>query len=113
MLPRIIGHGRAAELLFTGRTMPGTQALDWGFYTDICEPDDVLARAQALAGELAHGPTAAHAMTKRMLHDEWATPLDAAIDAEARAQAFCMETEDFQRAYEAFVNKTKPVFEGN
>jgi enoyl-CoA hydratase/carnithine racemase len=113
MLPRIIGHGRAAELLFTGRVMPGTQALEWGFYTDLCEPDAVLARAQAVAHEIAHGPTAAHGMTKRMLHAEWDMPLDLAIDAEARAQAFCMETGDFRRAYEAFVNKTTPVFEGN
>jgi enoyl-CoA hydratase/carnithine racemase len=113
MLPRIIGHGRAAELLFTGRVMPGTQAQEWGFYTDLCEPGDVLERAQSTAYAIAHGPTAAHAMTKRMLHDEWDMPLDLAIDAEARAQAFCMETGDFRRAYEAFVNKTTPQFEGN
>jgi enoyl-CoA hydratase/carnithine racemase len=113
MLPRIIGHGRASELLYTGRSMPGTQALQWGFYTDLCEPADVLARAQSVARELAHGPTAAHAMTKRMLHAEWDMPLDLAIDAEARAQAFCMESADFRRAYEAFVNKTAPKFEGN
>jgi enoyl-CoA hydratase/carnithine racemase len=113
MLPRIIGHGRAAELLFTGRAMPGPQALDWGFYTALYEPDEVLPRAQALAHEIAHGPTAAHAMTKRMLHDEWDMPLDAAIDAEARAQAFCMEGADFRRAYEAFAAKTTPRFEGN
>jgi enoyl-CoA hydratase/carnithine racemase len=113
MLPRIVGHGRAAELLYTGRIMPGTQAFDWGFYTELCEPEAVLMRAQVLAREIAHGPTAAHAMTKRMLHDEWDMPLDAAIDAEARAQAFCMESGDFRRAYEAFVNKTAPKFEGN
>jgi len=113
MLPRIIGQGRAAELLFTGRTMPGPQALDWGFYTGLCEPDAVLSHAQTVAREIAHGPTAAHAMTKRMLHHEWNMPLDLAIDAEGRAQAFCMETADFRRAYEGFVNKTAPVFEGN
>ena len=113
MLPRIIGHGRAAELLFTGRVLPGQQAYDWGFFTELCEPDGVLTRAQVLAREIAHGPTAAHAMTKRMLHDEWDMPLAAAIDAEARAQAFCMESADFKRAYEAFVNKTQPKFEGN
>jgi enoyl-CoA hydratase/carnithine racemase len=113
MLPRIIGHGRAAELLFTGRVMPGAQALEWGFYTGIAEPDAVLSRAQAVAREIAHGPTAAHAMTKRMLHAEWDMPLDLAIDAEARAQAFCMETADFRRAYEGFVTKTAPVFKGN
>ena len=113
MLPRIIGHGRASELLYTGRSMPGTQALEWGFYTDLCEPEGVLERAQTVAREIAHGPTAAHAMTKRMLHAEWDMPLDLAIDAEARAQAFCMESADFRRAYEAFVNKTAPKFEGN
>jgi len=113
MLPRILGHGRAAELLYTGRAMPGTQALEWGFYSDLCEPEAVLGRAHAVARELAYGPTAAHAMTKRMLHDEWDMPLDAAIDSEARAQAFCMETGDFRRAYEAFVTKTTPAFQGN
>jgi enoyl-CoA hydratase/carnithine racemase len=113
MLPRIVGHGRASELLYTGRVMPGTQALEWGFYPDLCEPEAVLTRAQATAREIAHGPTAAHAMTKRMLHDEWDMPLDAAIDAEARAQAFCMESGDFRRAYEAFVSKTAPKFQGN
>ena len=113
MLPRIIGQGRAAELLYTGRAMPGSQALDWGFYSELCEPDAVLARAQAVAGEIAHGPTFAHAMTKKMLHEEWAMPLDVAIDAEAKAQAVCMETADFRRAYEAFINKCPPAFEGN
>jgi enoyl-CoA hydratase/carnithine racemase len=113
MLPRIIGHGRASELLYTGRSMPGAQALAWGFYTELCEAGGLLERAQAVAHEIAHGPTAAHAMTKRMLHAEWDMPLDLAIDAEARAQAFCMETADFRRAYEAFANKTAPTFEGN
>jgi len=113
MLPRIVGHGRASELLYTGRSMGGTQALQWGFYTELCEPDAVLERAQAVAHEIAHGPTAAHAMTKRMLHAEWNMPLDLAIDAEARAQAFCMEGADFRRAYEAFADKTTPKFEGN
>jgi len=113
MLPRIIGQGRAAELLYTGRVMPGTQALDWGFYNEVCEPDAVLERAQAMAHEIAHGPTFAHAMTKKMLHEEWAMQLDLAIDAEAKAQAICMETADFRRAYEGFINKRDPHFEGN
>ena len=113
MLPRIIGHGRASELLYTGRVMPGMQAYEWGFYNELCEPGAVLARAQAVANDLAHGPTFAHAMTKKMLHAEWAMPLDAAIDAEAKAQATCMETADFRRAYEAFVEKREPQFEGN
>ena len=113
MLPRIIGHGRASELLYTGRVMPGGQAYDWGFYNELCEPDTVLARATEIATTLAHGPTFAHAMTKKMLHDEWAMPLDAAIDAEAAAQAVCMGTNDFRRAYEAFIEKREPRFEGN
>ncbi|HUA09541.1 MAG TPA: enoyl-CoA hydratase family protein [Candidatus Acidoferrales bacterium] len=113
MLPRIIGLGRAAELLFTGRAMPGDQAHAWGFYNEIVEPPMLLARASEMAATLAGGPTLAHAMTKRMLHEEWALPLDAAIDAEARAQASLMESNDFRRAYEAFTNRRAPVFEGN
>ncbi len=113
MLPRIIGLGRASELLYTGRVMSGTQAFDWGFYNDLCDPGDVKYRAVEMARTLAHGPTFAHAMTKKMLHEEWAMPLDAAIDAEAQAQAVCMETQDFRRAYEAFVAKQEPRFEGN
>ncbi len=113
ILPRIIGLGRASELLFTGRTLSGTQAFDWGFYNDLCDPGDVKYRATEMARTLAHGPTFAHAMTKKMLHEEWAMPLDAAIDAEAKAQAVCMETNDFRRAYEAFINKQEPRFEGN
>ena len=113
MLPRIIGQGRASELLYTGRTLCGTQAFDWGFYNDLCDPADVKYRATEMALTLAHGPTFAHAMTKKMLHEEWAMPLDDAIDAEAKAQAICMETKDFRRAYEAFINKQEPRFEGN
>ncbi len=113
MLPRIVGLGRASELLYTGRTLSGTQAHEWGFFNALCEPDDVLREARFVAVELANGPTLAHAMTKRMLHEEWAMPLDDAIDAEARAQARCMQTRDFRRAYDAFVAKRKPVFEGN
>jgi enoyl-CoA hydratase/carnithine racemase len=113
MLPRIIGLGRAAELLYTGRVMPGRQAYDWGFYNEICEPGKLLERASEFARGLAVGPTKAHAMTKKMLHDEWAMPLDDAIDAEARAQALCMESGDFGRAYEAFVAKRAVAFEGD
>ncbi len=113
MLPRIVGLGRAAELLYTGRALSGTEALDWGFFNALYEPDEVLDRASAVATTLAHGPTFAHAMTKRMLREEWAMPLDDAIDAEARAQAECMQTRDFRRAYEAFISKREPVFEGN
>ncbi len=113
MLPRIIGLGRAAELLYTGRAMPGRQAYDWGFYNELCAPGELLERAHRFARELADGPTAAHAMTKKMLREEWSLPLDEAIDAEAKAQALCMESNDFRRAYEAFVAKRTPQFEGN
>jgi enoyl-CoA hydratase/carnithine racemase len=113
ILPRIIGLGRASELLYTGRVMNGSEAHSWGFYNALCEPDDVLSEATKLASSLAHGPSFAHAMTKRMLHEEWSMPLDDAIDAEARAQAECMQTRDFTRAYEAFIEKREPVFEGN
>ena len=113
ILPRIIGQGRASELLYTGRFMPGEEAERWGFYNRLSAPDTVLADAQALARELAHGPTVAHAMTKRMLHEEWNMGVNEAIDAEAVAQARCMETEDFARAYRAFAAKATPVFEGD
>ncbi len=113
MLPRIVGLGRAAELLFTGRALAGGQAYDWGFYNELCQPDLLQTRARELAAELAHGPTLAHAVTKRMLHEEWAMPLDEAIDAEARVQAQCMETRDFKRAYDAFAAKQRPRFEGD
>lgn len=113
MLPRIVGLGRASELLYTGRALPGKEAHEWGFYNDLCSPDALLERAVELARAIAQGPTAAHAMTKRMLHDEWVLPLDEAIDAEAKAQAACMESNDFRRAYEAFVAKRPPQFEGN
>jgi enoyl-CoA hydratase/carnithine racemase len=113
ILPRIIGHGRASELLFTGRTMNADEAQAWGFYNAVHEPDRVLAAAQELAQSLASGPTAAHAVTKRMLHQEWNMPLDAAIDAEAREQAVLMKTNDFRRAYEAFITGEKPAFAGD
>ena len=113
ILPRIIGSGRAAELLYTGRSMDGAEAERWGFYNRVCEPDTVLRDAQALAAELASGPTFAHAMTKRCIHQEWSMDIDAAIEAEAQAQAICMQTRDFVRAYEAFTARQRPVFEGN
>jgi enoyl-CoA hydratase/carnithine racemase len=113
ILPRLIGQGRAAELLFTGRTMSAEEGERWGFYNRLVPAGQLLAAAQTLASDLAHGPTFAHAMTKRMLNEEWAMGLDEAITAEAEAQAICMQTEDFGRAYRAFVAREKPVFEGN
>jgi enoyl-CoA hydratase/carnithine racemase len=113
MLPRIIGQGRAAELLFTGRSMAGDEAERWGFFNRLCAPQELLAAAMGLAGELGSGPTFAHGMTKKMLHQEWNMGLDEAIDAEAQAQAICMATNDFDRAYQAFVAKQKPVFKGD
>jgi len=113
ILPRIIGQGRAAELLFTGRSMSGDEASQWGFFNRLCEPDRLSVEARALAGELAEGPTFAHSMTKKCLHQEWDMGVDEAIEAEAQAQAICMQTEDFKRAYRAFVAKQKPRFEGD
>jgi enoyl-CoA hydratase/carnithine racemase len=113
ILPRIIGQGRASELLYTGRVMGGEEAERWGFFNRLCAPESVLADATKLAKELADGPTFANAMTKRMLEMEWAMSVEQAIEAEAVAQALCMKTEDFARAYRAFAAKEKPVFEGN
>ena len=113
ILPRIIGHGRASELLYTGRIMDGIEAERWGFYNKLSEPDAVLADAQALAKTLSDGPTFANAMTKKCLHQEWNMGVDEAIEAEAQAQAICMQTKDYERAYEAFVAKQKPAFQGN
>ena len=113
VLPRIIGQGRAAELLYTGRVMSAQEGLAWGFFNRLEEREALLGAAMELAGQIARGPTLAHAMTKRMLHEEWHLPLDAAIDAEAQAQAQCMQTQDFHRAYHAFVAKQTPHFEGN
>lgn len=113
LLPRLVGSGRAAELLFTGRSMSGAEADRWGFLNRLCEPAALQMDAHAMAVELAGGPTFAHGMTKRMLHHEWSMSVDEAIDAEAQAQAICMATNDFHRAYHAFVAKQKPVFEGN
>ncbi len=113
VLPRIIGQGRAAELLFTGRSMSAEEGERWGFWNRLVEPEVLLGDAQALAATLAAGPTFAHAMTKAQLNAEWDMGLDAAIDAEAQAQAICMQTGDFRRAYEAFAAKRSPVFEGD
>ncbi|MDR6289183.1 MULTISPECIES: enoyl-CoA hydratase family protein [Inquilinus] len=113
ILPRIIGQGRASELLFTGRSMGGAEAERWGFLNRLVEPEALQDEAAALARSLADGPTFAHAMTKRMLHQEWDMGVDQAIEAEAQAQAVCMQTRDFRRAFDAFAAKSKPVFEGN
>ena len=111
MLPRVIGQGRASELLYTGRSMDAQEGLAWGFFNRVVDP--VLPAAMEAAQSLASGPTFAHAMTKKMLHQEWNVGLDEAIEMEAQAQAVCMQTKDFQRAYEAFAAKKKPSFEGN
>jgi enoyl-CoA hydratase/carnithine racemase len=113
MLPRIIGQGRAAELLYTGRSLGGEEALAWGFLNRLVEPEALQDEAMALAHEIAAGPTFAHAMTKRMLQVEWAMAVDDAIEAEAVAQALCMTTEDFARAFHAFAEKRKPQFQGD
>lgn len=113
LLPRMIGQGRAAELLFTGRAMTAQEGLNWGFFNALHESADLSAAALKLAQSLAVGPTFAHSMTKTMLHQEWAMTIDQAIEAEAQAQAICMQTGDFKRAYEAFVAKQKPVFVGD
>jgi len=113
LLPRVVGHGRASELLYSGRTMRADEALAWGFFNRLCTPGAVLDEAVAFARALAGGPTFGHAMTKKMLHQEWSMGLDEAIEAEAEAQAICMQTRDFRRAYEAFAAKRTPVFEGD
>ena len=113
ILPRIIGQGRASELLYTGRVMTADEGDKWGFFNRLVAPEAVLGDALALAKEIADGPTFANAMTKTCLHQEWAMDVDSAIEAEAQAQAICMQTRDYGRAYRAFVAKGKPVFEGN
>jgi enoyl-CoA hydratase/carnithine racemase len=113
LLPRVIGHGRASELLFTGRAMGGEEAERWGFLNRIVPPEALLDEALGLAGEFAQGPTFAHMMTKTMLDQEWDMSIAAAIEAEAQAQALCMQSEDFRRAYRAFAASQTPAFEGN
>jgi enoyl-CoA hydratase/carnithine racemase len=112
MLPRIIGQGRASELLFTGRSMPADEAERWGFFNRLVEPDDLLDEATTLAESFADGPNFAHGITKTMLNQEWNMGLDTAIESEAQAQAICMQTHDFERAYRAFIEKRQPEFEG-
>lgn len=113
LLPRVIGQGRATELLLTGRAMSGEEAAAWGFFNQLLNPEALQAQAQALADELASGPSFAHGLTKTMLHQEWTMGIDQAIEAEAQTQALCMATGDFRRAYEAFVAKQKPRFQGD
>ena len=113
ILPRIIGQGRASELLYTGRSMSGEEGERWGFFNRLCTTETLLGDATALARDIAAGPTFANGITKTMLHQEWAMTIEQAIEAEAQAQAICMLTEDFSRAYHAFVAKSKPRFEGN
>jgi enoyl-CoA hydratase/carnithine racemase len=113
LLPRLIGQGRASEWLYTGRSIPGEEAERAGFFNRLLPPDELLAHAHALAQELADGPAFAHGMTKTMLHQEWAMTIEQALEAEAQAQAICMLTQDYRRAYEAFVDKRRPVFRGD
>jgi enoyl-CoA hydratase/carnithine racemase len=113
LLPRVIGQGRAADLLYSGRSLGGEEAERWGFLNRLCAPEELLAEAQAFAAMLAGGPTFAHAMTKKMLQQEWNMGVDEAIEAEAQAQAICMATNDFHRAYHAFAARQQPQFEGD
>ncbi len=113
ILPRIIGQGRAAELLYTGRSMSADEGYAWGFYNRIVPADELIIEAQSMATRIAAGPNFGHMMTKTMLAQEWSMSIEQAIEAEAQAQAICMQTADFERAYKAFVAKEKPVFEGD
>jgi enoyl-CoA hydratase/carnithine racemase len=112
ILPRIIGQGRAAELLYTGRSMSAAEGERWGFYNRLVDSAALEADALDMARRIASGPTFAHGITKTQLNQEWSMGLDQAIEAEAQAQAICMQTRDFERAYRAFVDKQTPVFEG-
>jgi len=113
LLPRIIGQGRASELLFTGRSMSADEAERWGFFNAVYEPAELADSVHSIAARIASGPNFAHGMTKNQLNIEWDMPIDTAIEAEAQAQAICMQTADFERAYNAFVKKEKPAFEGD
>jgi enoyl-CoA hydratase/carnithine racemase len=113
ILPRIIGQGRASELLYTGRSMSAQEGQAWGFYNEIVPADKVLEKAQQVAHSLADGPAFAHAMTKKCLHQEWNQSIEEALETEAEAQAICMQTKDFERAYQAFAAKQKPQFQGD
>ncbi|MCX2864630.1 enoyl-CoA hydratase family protein [Paucibacter sp. PLA-PC-4] len=113
ILPRIVGQGRASDLLYSGRSLGGEEGLSWGFMNRLAEPEALEAAALAWAAQIVEGPGFGHAMTKKMLHQEWAMGVDEAIESEAQAQAICMMTQDFHRAYHAFVAKQRPVFEGN
>lgn len=113
ILPRLIGQGRASEWLYTGRSIGGEEAERSGFFNRLCTPEELEAQAMALAKDLASGPTFANSITKTMLHQEWSMSIDQAIEAEAQAQTICMLTNDYKRAYEAFVAKQRPVFQGN
>ena len=113
MLPRVIGQGRATEILLTGRAMSADESLSWGFFNELVAADQLQARAISLASQIAQGPNFAHGMTKTMLNQEWSMTLDQAIEAEAQAQAICMQTNDFKRAFTAFAARTKPQFKGD
>jgi enoyl-CoA hydratase/carnithine racemase len=113
ILPRIIGQGRAAELLYSGRSMSAQEGLAWGYYNELVPAAELLAKAQQTARSIAHGPAFAHSMTKKCLHQEWSLSIEQALETEAEAQAICMQTRDFERAYTAFVNKQKPQFAGD
>jgi len=113
ILPRIIGQGRASDLLYSGRSLGGEEALAWGFLNRLVEAEAVLENSVQWAQEIAAGPSFGHAMTKKMLHQEWAMGVDEAIESEAQAQAICMMTQDFHRAYHAFVAKQRPEFKGD
>ncbi|MCX7171610.1 MAG: enoyl-CoA hydratase family protein, partial [Proteobacteria bacterium] len=113
ILPRIIGQGRASELLYTGRIMTAEEGQAWGYFNEVVPQDQLLAKATAMALSLADGPAFAHSVTKKCLHQEWNMSIEQALETEAEAQAICMQTKDFERAYHAFINKQTPVFEGD
>jgi enoyl-CoA hydratase/carnithine racemase len=113
ILPRIIGQGRASELLYTGRSMSAQEGLAWGYFNEVIPQEELLVKAQSMARSLAEGPAFAHAMTKKCLHQEWNQSIEQALETEAEAQAICMQTQDFERAYRAFAAKQKPKFEGD